>query len=71
MIATTSTANRVTAEQARLIGEDFVLDRLGDQVTVGDPWPIHSALGSAWVTPLVLTSSSYGPVGVIGGFDSR
>ncbi|HID53293.1 MAG TPA: hypothetical protein EYP41_14830 [Anaerolineae bacterium] len=56
----------ITEKQAQLIAGEFILDHVGDQVLAGDPWPIHSALGSAWVVPMILTQSAFGPVGVIG-----
>jgi len=57
---------QLTAKQARLTAESFILDQIGDQVLAGEPWLIRSVLGSAWVTPMILTSSAYGPVGVVG-----
>lgn len=56
----------LTAEEARLVAEEFILDHMGDPVTAGQPWFIHTVLGEAWVAPLVLTSSAYGIVGGIG-----
>lgn len=57
---------RVTAEDARLIGEDFVADNLGDQISAGAPSRVVSSLRSAWVVPLMLTSPGYGVVGIVG-----
>lgn len=62
----TQTVSTITAEKARLIAEDFLMDHLGDQTMAGEPLLIRSALSSAWVVPIVLTRSAYGPVGVIG-----
>jgi hypothetical protein len=56
----------LTAEEARLAAEEFILDHMDDQVTAGQPWFIHTVLGEAWVAPLVLTSSAYGIVGGMG-----
>jgi hypothetical protein len=66
MIAEPIPAARVTAETARLIGEDFVADNLGDQIGVGTPARVVSSLRSAWVVPLMLTSPGYGAVGIVG-----
>ena len=57
---------RLTAEQAQRVAENFILDQIGDQVTAGETWLVSSTLSFAWVTPLILTSSAYGPVGAIG-----
>lgn len=66
MILTNETLSHLTVAQVRLIAEDFIVDHVGDQVMAGEPWPIRSSLGSAWVTPLVLTASAHGPLGTIG-----
>ena len=66
MIATPNTASRVTAEAARVIGEGFVADHLGDQIGAVMPWRVVSALHAAWVVPLALTSPGYGIVGIVG-----
>lgn len=60
------TPTRLTAQEAQLIAEEFIQDHVGDQVLAGEPWPVHSALSSSWVVPLILTRSAYGPVGAIG-----
>ncbi len=65
-MALTEIRAAITEKKAQLIAEEFILDYIGDQVLAGDPWPIHSALGSAWVVPMILTQSAFGPVGVIG-----
>ena len=59
-------ASQFTAEQARRVAENFIIDQIGDQVVAGDPWPARSAISSAWVVPLILTNSAYGPVGAVG-----
>jgi len=57
---------QISEHDARLIGEDFVADHLGDQIGIGSPWRVVSSLNSAWVVPLVLTSPGYGIVGTVG-----
>jgi hypothetical protein len=57
---------RLTAEEAQLAAEEFIINHIGDQVLSGEPWPIDSALRGGWVIPLILTRSAYGPVGAIG-----
>lgn len=66
MATVQDTKTELTAEQAQRIAEGFILDRIGDQVTAGPPWLVRSALGAAWVMPLILTSSAYGLVGGVG-----
>jgi len=56
----------VDAEQARLIGEDFIAEHLGDQMAAGPPWHVTSPTQAAWIVPLILTSPGFGPVGVVG-----
>jgi hypothetical protein len=57
---------KLTAGNARLIADDFIIDNFGDQLGAGEPWLIQSTLGVAWTAPIVLTSSAYGPLGVVG-----
>ncbi|NUM43112.1 MAG: hypothetical protein HUU38_00285 [Anaerolineales bacterium] len=57
---------QITQQDAQRIGEDFVADHLGDQISIGSPWHVVSALHSGWVVPLVLTSPGYGIVGTVG-----
>lgn len=66
MATTQDAPARLTAEQAQRVAENFILDQIGDQVMAGEPWLVSSALSSAWVTPLILTSSAYGAIGAIG-----
>jgi hypothetical protein len=65
MIAT-KVKGMVTAEKAITIAQDFIADKLGNLIGVTQPYHITSGLQSAWVAPLVLTSPSYGIVGVVG-----
>jgi hypothetical protein len=62
----TEAKTQVTAEQARLAAQNFVADHVGDLVGVGQPCRMVTALSSAWVVPLVLTSPGYGIAGVVG-----
>jgi hypothetical protein len=57
---------KIDANEALRIGEDFVADHLGDQIGVGAPWRVVSSVHSAWVVPLLLTSPGYGVVGTVG-----
>jgi len=63
---TTKVKGTVTAEKAVIIAQDFIADKLGNLIGVTQPYHITSGLQSAWVAPLVLTSPSYGIVGVVG-----
>lgn len=65
MIAT-KVKEMVTAEKAVTIAQDFIADKLGNLIGVTQPYHITSGLQSAWVAPLVLTSPSYGIVGLVG-----
>ncbi|MCE7987957.1 MAG: hypothetical protein DYG89_42880 [Caldilinea sp. CFX5] len=65
MIAT-KVKGTVTAEKAVTIAQDFIADKLGNLIGVTQPYHITSGLQSAWGAPLVLTSPSYGIVGVVG-----
>ena len=65
MIATTTTYT-ITLEKAEAIAQDFIADQLGNLIGVAQPYRITSGLQSVWVAPLVLTSPSYGIVGVVG-----
>ncbi len=62
----TKVKGMVTAEKAITIAQDFIADKLGNLIGVTQPYHITSGLQSAWVAPLVLTSPSYGIVGVVG-----
>ncbi len=66
MLIENLTQTDITAQQARLIAETFLLDHLGDQLTAGEPWSAQSAISRAWVAPILLTRSAYGPVGAVG-----
>jgi hypothetical protein len=66
MLTTSPTVEKISASNARTIGANFAAEHFGDQIGVGMPWHIVSALRSAWATPLVLTSPGYGIVGIVG-----
>lgn len=54
------------AEKAIDIVQDFIFDKLGNMITIGQPCHVISALQSVWSVPLVLTSPGYGIVGIAG-----
>ncbi len=58
--------HKIDMHDAQHIGEDFVADHLGDQISVGTPWHVVSSIHSAWIVPLLLTSPGYGMVGTVG-----
>ena len=66
MTTKTTEAIPITADTAKQIAEAFVADHLGDQIGVGEPSRVVSALQAAWVVPLVLSAPGYGIVGTVG-----
>jgi hypothetical protein len=65
MIAT-RTQTSVTPQNAAMIVQEFIEDKLGNLIGMGRPYHMVSGLQSAWSVPLVLTSPGYGIVGIVG-----
>ncbi len=66
MMENVAVPSRIDPESACLAVTDFLLDHVGNQLIVGEPHLMVSALRAVWIVPVYLTYIHTGPLGEVG-----
>ena len=56
----------ITLDEARASVTEFLLDYVGNQVVIGEPHEMVSALKAVWIVPVCLTYVHTGVIGAVG-----
>jgi len=56
----------ITLDEARASATEFLLDYVGNQVVIGEPHEMVSALKAVWIVPVCLTYVHTGVIGAVG-----